>query len=229
MKVTEVNEKGKPETSLSPSSMEKREHRKKARIRRAQIAIAALLIFVLSSLMALNMNEQNTLALVHPLETIQHFLRGDRELSAPSSGGREEKSQTVRITDPENIDEALRLMPQLYIPEYLPEGWEMKSLEVTKKADGVGLAIFSYINTNNMITIDEFYGINLINDLNTSEKIEISGRSYYYHENEDTGEGVLIFLEKENLIQINSNSFLEKDEMLRIAEKMEQRQMPSKK
>ena len=229
MKVTEVNEKGKPETSLSPSSMEKREHRKKARIRRAQIAIAALLIFVLSSLMALNMAEQNTLALAHPLETIQHFLRGDRELSAPSSGGREEKSQTVRITDPENIDEALRLMPQLYLPEYVPEGWEMKSLEVRKKPNDSCFAEYIFENTKHeKMTINENDGENAVNNLmDYNELIKLNEKSIYYYLNSDLQEQFAAFLENRVLVQINS--IIEKEELLKIAAHMKQKAIPSEK
>ena len=229
MKVAEVNEKGKPETSLSPPSMEKREHRKKARVRRAQIAIAALLIFVLSSLMALNMTEQNTLALAHPLETIQHFLRGDREISAPSSGGQEDKSQTVRIADPENIDEALRLMPQLYIPEYLPEGWEMKSLEVTKKTDGSCSAKYIYEDARQKkMIIDELYGSNMNGFLsNVQEMITRNNILVYCFYDEFTENMVMRFLEKEVFVQINAS--LKKEELVEIAGGMEQRQMSSNK
>ena len=224
MKVTEVNEKGKPETSLSPSSMEKREHRKRARIRRAQIAIAALLIFVLSSLMALNMTEQNTLAVAHPLETIQHFLRGDGEIPAPSSGGREDKRQTVRITDPESIDEALRLMPQLYIPEYVPEGWEMKSLEVAKKTDGSCFAKFIFQNTSlEKMLIQEVSGTNMESGFtNFTEKKTINGKDLYFYDGDVTDGRVVYFYEKEVRIQING--LLQRKELIEVAGQMKQNQ-----
>ena len=122
-----------PKRPLDLSFMEKRKQRKRIRIRGAQVAIVCLMIFVISSLLAVHLNDHRSLASGHPLEKILYYIKGGGYTTDPASSGREEKSQTVRITDPEKIDAALRLMPQLYLPEDLPEGWEMKSLEVTKK------------------------------------------------------------------------------------------------
>ena len=95
----------------------KKECRKKARIRRVQVAVACLLIFVVSSLLAVHLNDHPSLASGHPLEKILYYIKGGGYTTDPSSSGWEEKSQTVRITDPKKIDAALRLMPQMYIPD----------------------------------------------------------------------------------------------------------------
>ena len=79
----------------------------------------------------------------------------------------------MRITDPEKIDAALRLMPQLYLPEYLPEGWEMKSLEVTKKTDGSCTAGFLYENGQKQsMTIEEYDG--------PDPRTVVYGKTFYF-------------------------------------------------
>lgn len=208
-----------PKRPLDLSFIEKKERRRKARVRRAQIAAACLVIFLLSSLMAVHLSDHRSLAFDHPLEKILHYIQGGGYTTDPASSGREEKSQTVRITDPEKTGAALRLMPQLFVPEYLPEGWEMESLEVTKISDKSCTAWYVYKNNDEELTIEERYRPSSGKAVpEYSEVIVQNGKSFYYYEDAGFGNPGVLFFEEEVLLQVRGP--LDRETLLRIAEWM---------
>ena len=209
-----------PKRPLDLSFMQEQKHRRKVRIRGAQVAVACLLIFVVSSLLAVHLNDQLSLASGHPLERILYYIKGGGYTTDPSSSGREEKSQTVRVTDPEKIDAALRLMPQLHIPEYLPEGWEMKSLEVTKKADGSCSAGFLYENGQKQsLTIEEYDGPDSEGKQpDAGEILTHNGKTFYYFPEQSGEKQRIEFREGTMLLRIEAP--LDKEVLLSIADQM---------
>lgn len=52
-------------------------------------------------------------------------------------GNNQERERRVEINDLENIDEAKDLCEKLYVPQYVPEGFELESLVVEKTKAGV--------------------------------------------------------------------------------------------
>ena len=208
-----------PKKPLDLSFMQEQKHRRKARLRGAQVAVACLLIFVVSSLLAVHLNDHRSLASGHPLEKILYYIKGGGYTTDPASSGREEKSQTVRITDPEKINAALRLMPQLYLPEYLPEGWEMKSLEVTKKTDGSCSAGFLYENGQKQsLMIGEYDGTDSEGKKpDAGEIIAQNGKTYYFHE--QSGEKQWVEY-REGTMLLRIEAPLEKEVLLSIADQL---------
>ena len=207
-----------PKRPLDLSFMERQERQRKPRLRGAQVAVACLLIFVVSSLLAVHLNDHRSLASGHPLEKILYYIKGGGYTTDPSSSGREEKSQTVRVTDPEKIDAALRLMPQLYLPEYVPEGWEMKSLEVTKKTDGSCSAGFLYENEQKQsMSIEEYDGPDSEGKKpDAGEILTHNGKTFYYFP-EQSGENQRIEYRKETML-LRIEAPLNKEVLLSIAD-----------
>lgn len=64
----------------------------------------------------------------------------------------DEMGETCEITDMSQINVAMKFWPDLYVPQYIPEGYELKSLTVTKDYNNVYNAI--YLFDNNGISLE---------------------------------------------------------------------------
>lgn len=80
----------------------------------------------------------------------------------------DEMGDVFIINDFAQINEAKRFWPGLYVPEYIPEGYELKELKVCKDVDEVYFAEYDYesnkgkleINVVSMIDFDKTNSIN---------------------------------------------------------------------
>ena len=66
----------------------------------------------------------------------------------------DETGDTYLIRSMDNIDKAKQFWSSLYIPEYIPEGYELKTLLIEKLADGSCWAKYEFINYNHLIIIE---------------------------------------------------------------------------
>ena len=212
-----------PQRPLDLSFLEKDKKRLRRRARIMKIAAVFLLIFITSSVMTIWISGSPSEAFDHPLQKIMQCLSGGRYSTDPGSSGREEKNHTLYITDSTKIDSALQMMPPLYIPEYIPVGWQMESLEVAEKENGCIVAKYIYNNSGQgIITIDELFGSNQkVNLPNTNDVKVINGKTVYSYCNEDFNNQAVMFYDNEVFVHINAP--LEEEILLKIADQMVQR------
>lgn len=64
-----------------------------------------------------------------------------------------EMGKTYTITDMNKIDDAKKFWPDLCVPEYIPEGFELELLAINKEISGKCYAEYKYKNKNNELTI----------------------------------------------------------------------------
>ena len=72
-------------------------------------------------------------------------------------GNDKDRESRVEIYDLKNIDEAKDLCEDLYVPEYLPEGFELERLVVEKSGVGTTFADYTFKNGGNEILIGMSY------------------------------------------------------------------------
>lgn len=212
----------RPARPLDLSFLEKDKKRMSRRERILKIAAVFLLIFVSSSV-TVWISGNPSEAFDHPLQKIMERLPGGSYTTDPGSSGREEKSSVIYVDDEDKISSALKLMPQLYFPEYIPEGWEFVSLAASKKEYGDCDATIMYRKSDQVIEIHEYWGKDVsINIENYEEKIRLNIRDIFYFGNGDTGEQMATFYDNSVFVQINAP--VEKQILLQIADGMVQRE-----
>ncbi len=120
-----------PDLSFLNKPREKKRHSHIYRF--ATVAACVALIFVTSSSMAVWMNSEAAHAMKFNLEKTFHkitdgFFSTDEEENGETS----ENEISITVDSMEDIDDAVAFMPDLPIPEYIPEGFELESLKVSK-------------------------------------------------------------------------------------------------
>lgn len=219
-----LKEKGEeiPEPDLSflkeTNEREKKKHGHFYRF--GTLAVCAVLILTISSGMAVWMNSESAHAMKFNLEKTFHriadgFFSTDENESAETS----ENEISITIDSMDDIDDAIAFMPELPVPEYIPEGFELEELKVSKFVNGGYTAQYNFIgNESKTLTIN-------INDIESnsfdagimmeSEKIILPDRSiYYYRDNYFDSYGV-IFIQKSKFVEIKSN--VSKNMIIKIA------------
>lgn len=108
-----------------------------------------------------------------------------------------ESEEILEITDLKNIDDAVDMCEDLYLPKYIPEGYEFKKLTVTKNVVGVTAEYIYEDDVDKEINIvlgfmhdgdNSSYGTS-----GEGEEIKLDDRVLYVF---DDGEGVSMFTEE---------------------------------
>ena len=139
-----------PDLSFLNKPREKKRHSHIYRF--ATVAACVALIFVTSSSMAVWMNSEAAHAMKFNLEKTFHkitdgFFSTDEEENGETS----ENEISITIDSMEDIDDAVAFMPDLPIPEYIPEGYELKSLDISKYVNGTYLVEYTFENVDRSI------------------------------------------------------------------------------
>ena len=125
----------------------------------------------------------------------------------------------LRIEDRSDMKQAKAFMPELLVPGYIPEDWEMESLELLKTIQGNYYVKYSFIDKEDRITINEtamtekerfrFY--------HDSQEIQLKNRKVVHCFDALTGLNSIIFSEKNLLVIIDGEN---EDVMLIVADNM---------
>ena len=137
-----------PDLSFLNEPKEKKDHRFLYRF--GTVAVCVILIFVTSSGMAVWMSSEAAHAMKFNLEKTFHritdgFFSTDENESAETS----ENEISITIDSMDDIDDAIAFMPDLPVPEYIPEGFELEELKVSKFVNGNHIIEYTFNNKNN--------------------------------------------------------------------------------
>ncbi len=141
-----------PDFSFLNEPKEKKDHRFLYRF--GTVAVCVILIFVTSSGMAVWMNSEAAHAMKFNLEKTFHritdgFFSTDENESAETS----ENEISITIDSMDDIDDAIAFMPDLPVPEYIPEGFELEELKVSKFVNGSNVSQYNFVKDKNKIII----------------------------------------------------------------------------
>ncbi len=212
-----------PDLSFLNKPREKKRHSHIYRF--ATVAACVALIFVTSSSMAVWMNSEAAHAMKFNLEKTFHkitdgFFSTDEEEDWETS----EDEISITVDSMEDIDDAVAFMPDLPIPEYIPEGFELESLKVSKFLNDSYMVMYKFenkmqetfeITSNNIVNEDDTTTISLIGD---AQEIKIDDRTFYLINDKYTSTNNVSFTVENQIIGIVGN--ISSDFMLEIASKI---------
>lgn len=211
-----------PDFSFLNEPKEKKDHRFLYRF--GTVAVCVILIFVTSSGMAVWMNSEAAHAMKFRLEKTFHritdgFFSTDENESAETS----ENEISITIDSMDDIDDAIAFMPDLPVPEYIPEGFELEELKVSKFVDKSYAVSYIFKNSNNKKFMISSHSTSeedaLAVVMADSEIIKFNDRKIYYYGDNYTNEDGASFILSEQLIAISGD--LEKKDMIDLAERIE--------
>lgn len=114
--------------------------RKNALFSRRILKIAAIVIcfFTITTITSTWMISQEAYALKYNLQRKLYMLKDGFTASNDNveTDFSDESNFSVTISDIKDLDKALKLMPDLPVPEYIPDGFALATLTVTKWFDG---------------------------------------------------------------------------------------------
>lgn len=206
-----------PDLSFLNKPREKKRHSHIYRF--ATVAACVALIFVTSSSMAVWMNSEAAHAMKFNLEKTFHkitdgFFSTDEEENGETS----ENEISITVDSMKDIDDAVAFMPDLPIPEYIPEGFELESLKVSKFMNGSYAVRYNFNSgKNNYVIISASH---IVSDnanagiVMNSEEIVLVDRTVYYYEDSYLDTRGASFLMKDQFIDVKGN--IDKDIIINI-------------
>ena len=210
-----------PDLSFLNKPREKKRHSHIYRC--ATVAACVALIFVTSSSMAVWMNSEAAHAMKFNLEKTFHkitdgFFSTDEEENGETS----ENEISITVDSMEDIDDAVAFMPDLPIPGYIPEGFELESLKVSKFMNDSYAVQYNFINykeSHLMIAskhaVDDGDQAGIILD---AEEVIINERKIYFFEDNYSSTCGASFLLDDQLIDVKGE--ISRDEILTTASKI---------
>ena len=216
------------ETELQIPS-EFREEEQKTRKRPHRILKAAsfvLAVFCCSSIIAVFMVEHGTVqAVKFRVDQFLWSFHEDLVTTQEAEDGSGHSETIMEITDWEDIDEAKKFLEELYVPAYIPEGYEFVSLQITKSMESPYFVLYSYRNnSNNTLSIFQEYtkqieeGLLSVENIYKKEESSL-GTIYFSHDPVfDLYYGILV--NGNNLIDVGGS--IDEGEILKIIENLNQ-------
>ena len=210
-----------PDFSFLNEPKEKKDHRFLYRF--GTVAVCVILIFVTSSGMAVWMNSEAAHAMKFNLEKTFHritdgFFSTDENESAETS----ENEISITIDSMDDIDDAIAFMPDLPVPEYIPEGFELDELKVSKYMNETYSVKYMFHNNGkSTFIINSRYSKEEDNDIGlvgNSTEIKMNDRILYLTEDNYTSEYSLFFLLSNQFISVTGN--LDNNSILEVAQEI---------
>lgn len=146
------------------------------------------------------------------------FFSTDENESAETS----ENEISITIDSMDDIDDAIAFMPDLPVPEYIPEGFELEELKASKFVDKSYAVSYIFKNSNNkkfMISSHSTSEEDALAVVGGFRNNRINDRKIYYYGDNYTNEDGASFILSEQLIAISGD--LEKKDMIDLAERIE--------
>lgn len=175
-----------PEPDLSFLQEEKPKKRKEHRVLRrfATIAACMVLLLVTSSGMAIWISSDAAHAVKFSLEKTLHRISGTFFSTDDGKEIETEENQiSITIDSMDDIQDAVNFMPDLPVPGYIPEGFELETLTVTKYMNGEYSVAYKFDdNMKNNISIAAHYvidGTTTVEMINVIREIQLNDRTIY--------------------------------------------------
>ncbi len=205
-----------PDFSFLNEPKEKKDHRFLYRF--GTVAVCVILIFVTSSGMAVWMNSEAAHAMKFNLEkTFHRITDGFFSTDENESGNISENEISITIDSMDDIDDAIAFMPDLPVPEYIPEGFELEELKVSKFVNGSNVSQYNFVKDKNKIIIS----INNVESdsmdagiMMKAEEIVLPDRTIYCYKDGLYNSYGASFIEKSQLIDVKGN--IDKDMIIKI-------------
>ncbi len=199
---------------------EKRKKRQRHILTFTKAACIVLVVFVGTSALYIWLDSSQASAARFGWEKFLHSLNNGGMSTEYEENG--ENSITVEYTDIEEWKDAKKFLPQLYCPAYIPEGYEFTKLSVMKTEDGSYSAGYIFSSSTDQIYIDIIGGFDQNDSVyiggNTEEGIQL-GIPFTIQLEASDRYAVCVAIE-DGLISV-SGSFIDEDELIKIAEYME--------
>ena len=146
------------------------------------------------------------------------FFSTDENESAETS----ENEISITIDSMDDIDDAIAFMPDLPVPEYIPEGFELDELKVSKYMNETYSVKYMFHNNGkSTFIINSRYSKEEDNDIGlvgNSTEIKMNDRILYLTEDNYTSEYSLFFLLSNQFISVTGN--LDNNSMLEVAQEI---------
>lgn len=152
--------------------------------RRFMVAAVCVMILLLSANLLLIMTDSTDIygdrGILHRIKTGVAGLFTDEDAADPD-GVRE----SMIITDMKDIGSAKKFLPQLYVPEYMPEGYELKNLEIDEYYSGDVMGEYQFSDSHGrdiMIAFEYVNGDTSHTSASQGELMELKDRKIYITE-----------------------------------------------
>lgn len=156
------------------------------------------------------------------LEKIMYQISGCY-YSSDDGAEAQEDSISIRVDSMDEIDQAVRFMPELYVPSVIPEGWELDRLELKKNIKGLKTAKYTFVDqASGKFTIDEELLLEdkKISNYMEGESVILENRKVSVLTDNHTDLSCVFFVE--NNVAIFFSGQIEKNSLLSVADNMEQ-------
>lgn len=192
----------------------------------AKIAVIVILFFSAVLATSIYINSEPAIAAKFKLEKKFHEITKGL-LSTDENAGQnapDDNAITYHINSMDEMDYAKKVMPGILIPEYIPGGYELDSLDISKYINGTYIANYSFTDGNNHFTIyiykanEERYEPGTTTIGVNGEMVELEDRILYiWHEEIEETYGVIIL---KDLLTIDIDGDISQNEMITIAESL---------
>lgn len=162
---------------------------KKKQTRRTVLRAACVAIVFVTAVVGTSiwLNSESASAIRFKLEEIRFEMRGGTYTNEPA-GNSDQESFTVEYTGMEGLSVAMKDFPELLAPKYLPEGFELKRLQVTRFDSGMLTGFYQFEKDTEWCDLDVTYlidGNKEIKILKSGEELLMdSGRKLYFWKDE---------------------------------------------
>lgn len=132
--------------------------------------------------------------------------------------------ETVTVLDEKDIDSAKEFLPGLYVPTYIPEGYEFEKLEIQKYYSGDFHGKYLYKSNNDTITILLYYSSDLEVSYQLPDEgnlIELSDRTILVSEDDVDKESIVFVCTETCSMDIMSDE--ETQVLIKIAKNMQKK------
>lgn len=203
---------------LNLSFMKEKPKKKRNFHRFSLIASFCMIIFVVSSGVALWINSESAHALKFKAEKFYHK-NFNGFYTTDDSADFSESEMGITIENMKDMESAAAYFPQLVFPYYLPEGFELKKLDITKFSNGTASSDYQFLDKDDRkIIIGVFYNLPEESSselLLKAEEINIENRTVYYMYDAYTDTSAVSFLSDNNLYNVSGD--VDKESLIKIA------------
>lgn len=198
-----------------------KETRKRINIKFSRIITAAacvIIILLSANIILIATDSTDTYGdrgILHRLKTSVNGLFTDEE-TVDEDGIRE----SISINNMQDIDKAKKFLPQLYIPEYIPEGYELEQLTIDEYYSGDYLGEYIFVNDDNQqicIALEYIAGNTDYSNSSEGSLIDMDDRKIYITESEAQEEFYADVYTEECAMYVTGN-IAQKEDIIKIAE-----------
>ncbi len=214
---TEENDAAREESFISPKE------EKKHRFSRFAKVAAVLIIFLLcTNIIMLGRDSTKSYGdkgILHRLYQGVTGLFTDSEEETEES----DVEETVTVLDEKDIDSAKEFLPGLYVPTYIPDGYEFEQLKIEKYYSGDYLCDYAYNSEDRIIKILLYYSMDSERSHQWQEDgqlIELQDRKIFVSEDSvSNASWVSVYTE---MCTMDISGGVKRDDLITIAKGMKQ-------